>query len=146
MTDLSRRNIRQRGIIPTEKLTATHATIIGVGAVGRQVALQAAAMGISRLTLVDYDTVDVVNLAAQGFAEEDLGLSKVKAVGATCRKINSQILIEEEERAWAPNLTPGNVIFLCVDNIETREAIFNQLVSDCICNQCRQVTWLTTGQ
>ena len=41
--DLSDRDIRQRDIIPREKLELLTGVVIGVGAVGRQVALQLAA-------------------------------------------------------------------------------------------------------
>ena len=45
--DNSDRYSRQRDIIPLERLAACRATVIGVGAIGRQVALQLAAMGVS---------------------------------------------------------------------------------------------------
>ena len=38
------------------------ATVVGVGAIGRQVALQLAAIGIPKLQLIDHDTVEPVNL------------------------------------------------------------------------------------
>ena len=44
--DRTDRDLRQRDIVPPDKLAACHALVIGVGAVGRQVALQLAAMGI----------------------------------------------------------------------------------------------------
>ena len=40
------RDIRQRGLVPPERLAACHAVVIGVGAIGRQVALQLAAVGM----------------------------------------------------------------------------------------------------
>ncbi len=39
------RDLRQRDLVPPEPLSAIHAVVIDVGAVGRQVALQLAAMG-----------------------------------------------------------------------------------------------------
>ena len=36
---------RQRELVPAERLAAVTATVIGVGAIGRQVALQLAAIG-----------------------------------------------------------------------------------------------------
>jgi sulfur carrier protein ThiS adenylyltransferase len=41
--------------------------VIGVGAIGRQVALQLAALGVPDLSLYDPDTVAVENLAPQGY-------------------------------------------------------------------------------
>ncbi len=45
MINFDERFSRQAGMIPTDKLLATRAAVIGVGAIGRQVALQLAALG-----------------------------------------------------------------------------------------------------
>jgi tRNA A37 threonylcarbamoyladenosine dehydratase len=55
--NLRDRDLRQRDIVPAEELAACHAVVIGVGAIGRQVALQLAAVGAPELTLFDDDTV-----------------------------------------------------------------------------------------
>jgi len=46
---------RQRDIVPAERIADCKATVIGVGAIGRQVALQLAAMGIPWLQIIDFD-------------------------------------------------------------------------------------------
>src|ERR1043166_7543057 len=63
---------RQSAILPIERLQDCPVTIIGVGAIGRQVALQLAVMGVGPLTLIDHDTVEAVNLGAQGYLDDDL--------------------------------------------------------------------------
>src|SRR5476649_1825418 len=80
------RDIRQRELVPPARLAQCHAVVIGVGAVGRQVALQLAAVGVPKMTLIDHDTVAVENLAPQGFWESDLGRSKVKAVAEIAQR------------------------------------------------------------
>src|SRR5688572_30290687 len=85
------RDVRQREIVPPEKLAECHALVIGVGAIGRQVALQLAAIGIPRMTLYDHDEVAVENLAPQGYWAEDLKSLKVHASAAACRRINPEI-------------------------------------------------------
>ena len=55
---------RQHDIVPAERLAACKASVIGVGAIGRQVALQLVAMGISWLQLIDHDKVEWSNLAS----------------------------------------------------------------------------------
>lgn len=91
--DLSDRDIRQRGLVPPDKLAACTVLVIGVGAVGRQAALQLAAMGVSELTLIDHDTVDVVNLAPQGYMPEEIGRAKVQATGEWCTRLNPELVI-----------------------------------------------------
>ena len=93
--DTEMRNLRQRDIVPPERLATCRATVVGVGAIGRQVALQLAAMGISWLQLIDHDSVEEVNLAPQGFLQDDLGRSKVEAVGDSCQQINHMLEMHE---------------------------------------------------
>lgn len=78
------RDIRQRELIPPEKLAKVHAVVVGVGAIGRQVALQLAATGVPAMDLIDHDRVAVENLAPQGYWPEDLDLPKVDATGRLC--------------------------------------------------------------
>src|SRR2546421_4948292 len=82
------RDIRQRDLVPREKLNQCHAMVIGVGAIGRQVALQLAAIGISFMELIDHDLVAVENLAAQGYWPQDLQRPKVMATAELCQHIH----------------------------------------------------------
>lgn len=126
-TRLPNRNIRQRELVPDEKLQATDVTVIGVGAIGRQVALQLAAIGAPRIQLIDFDTVEEENLAAQGFLESDLGRDKVIAVADMCERINSEIEVKFSIRKFSNLMFTGGVVFCCVDSIDTRKTIFGQI-------------------
>jgi sulfur carrier protein ThiS adenylyltransferase len=46
------RFLRQTGLVPRDKLKGTKVTLIGVGAIGRQVALQLASIGVQDLQLI----------------------------------------------------------------------------------------------
>ncbi len=129
MTTTPDRYIRQKGLIPPENLAATKATVVGVGAIGRQVSLQLAAIGIPRLRLIDFDSVAVENLAAQGFYESDIGRQKVNAVADICRAINTEIEITTANHKFKSIEFTGGVIFCCVDSIETRGRIFKAIES-----------------
>ena len=119
------RDLRQRSILPPEALADCSATVIGVGAVGRQVALQLAAVGVPRIQLVDHDIVEPVNLAAQGYLEADLGRMKVEATAMVCRQINSAVeIVVEPQRFRRSRTQVGNVLFCCVDSIDTRRLIW----------------------
>src|SRR3954452_1856347 len=85
------RDLRQRELLPPKELAACRALIIGVGAIGRQVALQLAAIGMPELDLVDDDIVGEENLAAQAYWPADLGERKVQATADVCRRINPAI-------------------------------------------------------
>ena len=122
--DLSGRYDRQKDLVPAERLAGLTVTVIGVGAIGRQAAIQLAAIGVSNLQLVDFDTVEVANLAPQGFLESDLGKLKVQAVGEACRRINSGIEVSEEPGRFRRSMDVGGAVFCCVDSIETRRLIW----------------------
>lgn len=97
-------------------------------------ALQLAAIGVGYLVLIDFDTVDPENLAAQGFLEEDLGQLKVDAVGELCARINHEIVIAHEpekfKRSVITKYGPG-VVFVCVDSMSARSFIWKTCKNAC---------------
>ena len=121
------RYLRQQQIIPRERLQACRASVIGVGAVGRQVALQLAMIGVGWLQLIDPDHVEEVNLAPQGYLEADLGAPKVEATAEFVRRINHGVDIQTLPQRFRRSLSSqlGNVVFCCVDSIETRKLIWD---------------------
>ena len=132
---LTNRDLRQRDLVPPQRLAECHALVIGVGAIGRQVALQLAAIGVPRLTLYDHDTVQVENLAPQGYWCADLELTKVRATGSVCLKINPDLKLtlvpERFKRSTARDLPPEGrlAVFVCVDSIACRQLIWEALKS-----------------
>ena len=124
---IKERYIRQKDIVPADKLAVCNATVIGVGAIGRQVALQLTAMGISWLQLVDFDTVDASNLASQGYLEADLGKLKVEATAVLCKQLNSHMELQLAKHAFRRSMETGNVVFCAVDRIYTRRLIWESV-------------------
>jgi sulfur carrier protein ThiS adenylyltransferase len=124
---INERYIRQKDIVPADRLATCKATVIGVGAIGRQVALQLTAMGISWLQLVDFDTVDVSNLASQGYLEADLGKLKVEATALLCKQVNSSVELQVAKHAFRRSMETGNVVFCAVDQIYTRRLIWESV-------------------
>jgi len=131
--DLKDRDLRQRELVPPGELAGVHAVVIGVGSVGRQVALQLAALGVPAMTLYDPDSVSVENLAAQGFWETDLGDPKVHAVANVahqqCPRMELNAIAERFRRGRAKELPSDKslAIFACVDAIETRRLIWESV-------------------
>jgi sulfur carrier protein ThiS adenylyltransferase len=122
----SDRYARQRDIVPADRLAACRPTVIGVGAIGRQVALQLAAMGVSWLQLIDPDVVEPSNLCSQGYLEKDLGKFKVDATSDLCREINRGLGSYPYAVAarFRRSMQIGSSVFCCVDHIETRRKIW----------------------
>jgi len=130
-TNTSERYSRQRDLVPPERLATCKATVIGVGAIGRQVALQLTAMGMPWLQLIDFDTVEESNIASQGFLEDDLGRLKVEATAGLCQQINHQLKVHEIGERFRRSTEIGNTVFCCVDSIETRRLIWEAVKDRC---------------
>jgi sulfur carrier protein ThiS adenylyltransferase len=126
---------RQKDIVPAKRIADCKATVIGVGAIGRQVALQLAAIGIPWLQLCDFDRIEESNIASQGYIEKELGRFKVDATAEICWQIKSNLQIDPITERFRRSMDIGNTIFMCVDSINTRRLIW-QAVKDKISFIC----------
>ncbi len=98
--------------------------IVGCGSVGSTVAENLARSGVTNFVLWDFDTVEKHNLANQMFRVCDVGKPKVEALVEILSEINPDIpgAVKICPKGWNGELLSGYV-FLCVDNIELRQAI-----------------------
>ena len=120
---------RQHDLLSQEKLAEQRILIIGVGAVGRQVAISLAAMGAKNIRICDMDIVDESNIATQAYPSQDVGQKKVVSLIKTMRSLdheaNSSFM--EDEEAWNPrryiDYNP-TIVFSCVDRMDVRRSIF----------------------
>ena len=118
---------RQQDIVPRNRILETKATVIGVGAIGRQVAIQLTAIGVPHLQIVDFDKVEISNLASQGYLQADLERFKVDATADICQQINHQLHVEVQKDRFKRSMAVGNCVFVCVDSIETRKHLWQTL-------------------
>ena len=118
---------RQRDIVPAERIAECKATVIGVGAIGRQVALQLAAISVPWLQLIDHDKVEWSNLASQGYLEADIGKLKVNATLDLCWRINANSQIQAVSERFRRSMEIGNIVFCCVDRIDVRRLIWESV-------------------
>lgn len=131
MPETDDRFTRQRDLVPSARLVEMIVTVIGVGAIGRQLALQLASIGVQRLQLVDFDTVDATNITTQGYLQEDLGLAKILACQRAILRVDPAIDVEKVQDRYRPNLAAGTAVFCCVDSISARSAIWRSLQGHC---------------
>ena len=89
---------RQQDLVPQNRLAGLTATVIGVGAIGRQVALQLAAIGVRRLQLIDFDRVESTNVTTQGYLASDVGQLKVAATRQAIEAIDPTVLVTRVPR------------------------------------------------
>jgi hypothetical protein len=124
---MSDRFERQRNLVPQERLAGLTATIIGVGAIGRQVALQLAGIGVRRLQLIDFDRVEPINVTTQGYWASDVGELKVAATRQAAEAIDPTILVETFADRFRPKQSVSDVLFCAVDSISARGSIWRTL-------------------
>lgn len=112
-----------------EKLSQSHALIVGAGGLGSPVALYLGAGGVGKLTICDFDDVDLTNLQRQVIhTTQSVGINKAISAQQTLRTINPEISVvaipqkpsEEEFTAMA---SEADVVIDCSDNFRTRYAL-----------------------
>ena len=131
MNALHQRFARQEELVPRDRLHDLKVSVIGVGAIGRQVALQLAAIGATRLQLVDFDCVESTNVTTQGYLAADVGRPKVAALAEAVRQIDPAIDLEIIEDRYRPRHHVGEAVFCCVDSISARAAIWRSAGPQC---------------
>lgn len=108
---------RQRDLVPMPRLADLIVTVIGVGAIGRQVALQLAAIGVRRLQLIDFDRVEPANVTTQGFLAGDVSQLKVATARAAVLAIDPAVAVQVIADRYRAKHTLGEAVFCCVDSI-----------------------------
>lgn len=127
------------------RLSAAHAAIVGIGALGSGVAEQLARAGVGRLTLVDRDLVEPTNLQRQVlFDEADAEKRTPKAVAAATRlrQINGGLDLEPvvadlisanaEDVLLRGRFGAPDVLVDGTDNFETRFLVNDFAVQEAI--------------
>ncbi|MBC8355315.1 MAG: ThiF family adenylyltransferase [Planctomycetes bacterium] len=128
---LDDRFVRQRDLVPGDRLSECRATIVGVGAVGRNLALQLAAVGVPNIQLIDFDRVDLSNTTTQGFSADEVGMAKVEAVRGAIQRLDPSLAVETIQDRYRSKQAVGNVLFGCVDSISARAAIWRTVKNRC---------------
>ena len=127
MSEPKNRFERQAGLVPLDQLANKLITVIGVGAIGRQVALQLASIGVNRLQLIDFDKVEMTNVTTQGYQADDVGQFKVIATAQAIAQIDGEIMVDSFVDRYRPKHPVGSIVFCCVDSITARAAIWRAL-------------------
>ena len=122
---------RQQSLVPQTPLQAIQATVIGLGAIGRQVALQLAAIGCRKVQLFDFDQVDHTNRTTQGYAFREVGIAKVWAARTQMLAIEPDMRVEVVEDRYRAKYAVGDAVFCCVDSISARAAIWRSAEPRC---------------
>jgi molybdopterin-synthase adenylyltransferase len=117
------------GAVEQARMRAASALVIGAGGLGSPALLYLAAAGIGRLTVSDFDSVDVTNLQRQVlFATADIGRPKAEAAADRLAALNPDTeVVAVSARlsgdALAAAVADADVVLDCCDNFGTRFAV-----------------------
>ncbi len=109
-----------------EKLTQSHALIVGAGGLGSPVALYLAASGVGQLTICDFDEVDLTNLQRQIIhTTQSVGINKAVSAQQTLYELNPEVEVQtiqqkSSEAALTELVGAADVVIDCSDNFATR--------------------------
>ena len=126
-TTLTARITRQGEVVPRAAIASTTPMIAGVGAIGRQVTMQLAAIGCPKLMIYDFDKVDLSNVTTQGYRVRAIGRPKVKAMAEDLRYyLDGEVEVvahNSEFNLAAIRDVEKPVVFMCVDTMDARKLI-----------------------
>lgn len=107
-----------------EKIKAAKIGIAGAGGLGSNCAFCLVRAGFVNFTIIDFDIISNSNLNRQFFFEEQIGRSKVEALGENLRKINPQLNLSLlSEKITNENLDKFfNDVDIIVEAFDTPEA------------------------
>ncbi|MBI3572019.1 ThiF family adenylyltransferase [Candidatus Kaiserbacteria bacterium] len=119
--------IRHILLFDPERFDNSRVDVIGCGAVGSRIAMEMAKLGVRNLHLWDGDCVESHNIANQLFTLTDIGRPKVEALAEAILAATGLESTAHHQRIESP-VTLGSVVFLAVDTMAARRAIFK----DCL--------------
>jgi len=121
---------RVEGIFETRALSGKRVTIIGLGTGGSVCADQLARCAVDQFRLVDFDRLEIHNVARHTCGCSDIGRFKTEAVADRIRDVNQQAKVEtfEEDVVKNPDLlekviSGSSLVLACTDNNRSRYAI-----------------------
>lgn len=121
--------LNEIGIEGQERISGSHALIIGAGGLGSPVALYLGSAGVGRITVVDHDSVDMTNLQRQiAHTMARVGQPKAESAQTAIAAINPEVqvtpIVARADAALLDTLVAqADVVLDCCDNFATRHAI-----------------------
>jgi related to thiamin biosynthesis protein (thiF) len=127
--------IPEIGMKGVEKLKKSHVFITGCGALGSVVAMYLAGAGVGKITIADFDTIDISNLQRQLFyATSDAGKSKAHTLAKRLSALNPECDIECIDSIITETSAPA-LFSQCDFIIDATDNPTSKFVTDKICHE-----------
>lgn len=101
---------------------AAPVTVIGAGGIGSALVFVLAKMGVPDITVMDFDTVEDVNVASQLYGPADIGQAKVECLARLCAAMSGARITPRLERYEGQPLK--GVVVAAVDSMAVRRQIW----------------------
>ena len=121
--------LNEWGVDGQERVSQSHALVVGAGGLGSPAALYLASAGVGQITLIDHDVVDVTNLQRQiAHTQDRVGQLKVESLKKAIEQINPEVQVhcvaqQADSVLLNHHVALADVVLDCTDNFETRHAI-----------------------
>lgn len=121
--------LNEWGVEGQEKVSQSHALIVGAGGLGSPAAMYLASAGVGQITLIDHDVVDVTNLQRQiAHTQERVGQFKVDSLQKAIAQLNPEVKVQTlalraDAALLQQHIAHVDVVLDCTDNFATRHAI-----------------------
>ncbi len=110
-----------------ERLTQSHVTVVGIGAVGGYAIEALVRSGVGNIRIVDFDTIGITNINRQILAmESNLGKKKVDVAADRIRDINPNCHVEKldlfahDESMDQVLAQPIDILIDCIDSMSPK--------------------------
>jgi hypothetical protein len=117
--------------LPTDYLRGASVLVVGAGAIGNEVLKNLCLLGIGKIHIVDFDSIEIHNLTKTVlFTDREIGHSKAEAAAVACKSMNPDVDVSwSNGDLWKAvslsTLAGYSVVFCCVDNFESRIRLNN---------------------
>jgi len=126
---------RNKGILEVDTLASKRVLIIGLGSFGSQIAIELAKAGVGNFALMDFDRVELHNLARHTCGTQDLGRLKTDAISDAIQAKNPyakvdkfDININEHLDVLNEQVNNCDLVIVATDNNQSRFNISEALL------------------
>ncbi|GLP95399.1 molybdopterin-synthase adenylyltransferase MoeB [Paraferrimonas sedimenticola] len=122
-------SIQAMDIDGQEALKQAKVLVVGLGGLGCPAAQYLTVAGIGKMTLVDFDTVELSNLQRQVLHKDSrIGMAKVDSAVKTLSELNPLVELNAinarlDEAQMAEQVAQHDVVLDCTDNVDVRQML-----------------------
>lgn len=116
-----------------KKIQSVNIGLAGAGGLGSNCAINLVRVGFKKLTIVDFDKVDLSNLDRQFYFRDQVGMNKVTALGANLLRVNPELklrLIKKKIKKENINefFAGCDIVAECLDRPDYKSMLIEELL------------------